>query len=147
MAIDFVKGFKRIYIVLASFYLLAMTFMGYLTIDNVKDYKELLIGNVSCEKLQDVIRNRNEIEKQENNDVNTLELLRFDLFLKTNKLENENFPLIDKTDGCYGRVDLNIGFFDKYTGFLFVVGILGLLPVFTIYYLLVFIINGFRKEK
>ena len=147
MAIDFGKGLKRIYIVLASLYIIFMLFIGLATQNSIKDYKELYIAKVSCDKLREVINNRDEIEKDEEATLDKLELVRFDLFIKKNKLESENFKIIDKYDGCYASLDIKLSFYEKYFGFIFFGGVLGLVPTIIIYFLLSFIINGFRKEK
>ena len=147
MAVNIGRGIKRIYIVLAGFYVVVMLFFGFILQNSVDDYKELYISNTSCDRLTEVINNRDEIEKDEKASLDNLQLLRFDLFLKKNKLENENFSFVNKYDGCYAKIEKHISFYDKYFGIIFFGGILGLVPAIIIYFLLNFIINGFRKEK
>ena len=148
MAIDFGKGLKRIYIVLAGLYVIFMSVVG-LALQNsvVKNYEEVLIGNVSCEKLREVFSNREDIQKQEEANVDSLELTRLSIFLDKYNLWNENPELVDRSNGCHGIVNFDLSFKDKYGSIIFFGGVLGLAPAIIIYFLLSFIINGFRKEK
>lgn len=147
MAIDIGKGLKRIYIVLAGLYVIFMLVVGLALQNSVKDYEEVLIGNVSCEKLREVFSNREEIQKQEEATVDSIELRRLGIFLDKYDLWNENPELIDRSNGCHGIVNLDLSLKEKYGGIVYFGGILGLAPAIIIYFLLSFIINGFRKEK
>jgi len=146
MSIDFGRGIKRIYIVLAGLYVIFMSVVGLSLQNSVKDYEEVFIGNVSCEKLREVFSNREEIQKQEKATVDSIELRRLGIFLDKYDLWDKNPELVDRSKGCHGIVNLNLSFTEKYGGILHIGGLLGLLPAIVVYFLLSFIINGFRKE-
>ena len=90
MSIDFGRGIKRIYIVLAGLYVIFMSVVGLSLQNSVKDYEEVFIGNVSCEKLREVFSNREEIQKQEKATVDSIELRRLGIFLDKYDLWDKN---------------------------------------------------------
>lgn len=146
MAIDIGKGILRIYIVLASLYVIFMFILGISDRNSFKNnYEWVLIGNVTCEKLREVASNRVELEKQEKATLDSVELKRLDMFLDKYNLENPT--VLDMSDGCHGKVDKNLSFYEKNSGLILFAGWLGLLPAIIIYFLLSFIINGFRSKK
>ena len=146
MAIDIGKGIQRIYIVLAGLYVIFMLLLGISDRNSFKNnYEWFLISNVTCEKLREVASNRVELEKQEDATRDSVELLRLDMFL--DKYNLENLTVLDKSDGCHGKVEKNLSFYEKNSGLILFAGWLGLLPAIIIYFLLSFIINGFRSEK
>jgi hypothetical protein len=171
MSINIQSGIKRIYIVLASFYMIYISFISLEWVNSAQDTYELLITSVSCEKLEETISNREKIEKMLggkavmdyvinaiNEDISVsgkkvkkkliddaYELENFDSFLKRNKLEKEKIIFTDKSMGCHAIVDYK--FLEKYGVFFIYLGVLGLLPAIIVYFLLRFIINGFRKRK
>jgi len=171
MSINIQSGIKRIYIVLASFYMIYISFISLEWVNSAQNTYELNITPVSCEKLKEAISNREKIEKMlggkgvmdyiinandedisgSNNKVrkklidDAYQLENFDSFLKRNKLEKEKIIFADKFNGCHAIVDYK--FLEKYGVFFIYLGVLGLLPVIIAYFLLQFIINGFRKRK
>lgn len=146
MAIDIGKGILRIYIVLASLYVIFMFILGISDRNSIKNnYEWVLIGNVTCEKLREVASNRVELEKQEKATLDSVELKRLDMFL--DKYNLEKTTVLDMSDGCHGKVDKNLSFYEKNSGLILFAGWLGLLPAIIIYFLLNFIINGFRSKK
>jgi hypothetical protein len=146
MAIDIGKGILRIYIVLASLYVIFMFILGISDRNSFKNnYEWVLIGNVTCEKLREVASNRVELEKQEKATLDSVELKRLDMFL--DKYNLEKTTVLDMSGGCHGKVDKNLSFYEKNSGLILFAGWLGLLPAIIIYFLLSFIINGFRSKK
>ena len=148
MAINIGKGIRRIYIVVAGIYVVLMLLLGLSDRNSFKNnYEWVLIGNVTCEELHEIDRNRVEIEKQEKATRDSVELRRLDMFFDKYNLERHTVRVLDKSDGCYGKVDKNLSFYEKNSGLILFGGWLGLLPAIIIYFLLSFIINGFRSEK
>jgi len=148
MAIDIGKGIQRIYIVLAGLYVIFMLILGISDRNSFKNnYEWVLISNVTCEKLREVASNRVELEKQEEATRDSVELLRLDMFLDKYNLELESLRVLNMSDGCHGKVDKNLSFYEKNSGLILFAGWLGLLPAIIIYFVLSFIINGFRSEK
>ena len=146
MAINIGKGILRTYIVLAGIYVVLMLLLGLSDRNSFKNnYEWVLIGNVSCEKIREVANNREELEKQEKATRDSVELRRLDFFLDKYNLENPT--VLDMSGGCHGKVDKNLSFYEKNSGLILFGGWLGLLPAIIIYFLLSFIINGFRSEK
>lgn len=146
MAINIGKGILRTYIVLAGIYVVLMLLLGVSDRNSFKNnYEWVLIGNVSCEKIREVANNREELEKQEKATRDSVELRRLDFFLDKYNLENPT--VLDMSGGCHGKVDKNLSFYEKNSGLILFGGWLGLLPAIIIYFLLSFIINGFRSEK
>lgn len=146
MAINIGKGILRIYIVFAGIYVVLMLLLGLSDRNSFKNnYEWVLIGNVSCEKIREVANNREELEKQEKATRDSVELRRLDFFLDKYNLENPT--VLDMSGGCHGKVDKNLSFYEKNSGLILFGGWLGLLPAIIIYFLLSFIINGFRSEK
>ena len=146
MAINIGKGILRTYIVLAGIYVVLMLLLGLSDRNSFKNnYEWVLIGNVSCEKIREVANNREELEKQEKATRDSVELRRLDFFL--DKYNLENLTVLDMSGGCHGKVDKNLSFYEKNSGLILFGGWLGLLPAIIIYFLLSFIINGFRSEK
>ena len=146
MAINIGKGIQRIYIVVAGIYVVLMLLLGISDRNSFKNnYEWVLIGNVTCEKIREVNNNRAELEKQEKATLDSVELRRLDMFLDKYNLKNPT--LLNMSDCCHGKVDKNLSFYEKNSGLILFGGWLGLLPVIIIYFLLSFIINGFRSEK
>ena len=146
MAINIGGGILRIYIVVAGIYVILMLLLGLSDRNSFKNnYEWVLIGNVSCEKIREVANNREELEKQEKATRDSVELRRLDFFLDKYNLENPT--VLDMSGGCHGKVDKNLSFYEKNSGLILFGGWLGLLPAIIIYFLLSFIINGFRSEK
>ena len=146
MAINIGKGILRTYIVLAGIYVVLMLLLGLSDRNSFKNnYEWVLIGNVSCEKIREVANNREELEKQEKATRDSVELRRLVFFLDKYNLENPT--VLDMSGGCHGKVDKNLSFYEKNSGLILFGGWLGLLPAIIIYFLLSFIINGFRSEK
>ncbi len=146
MAINIGRGILRIYIVVAGIYVILMLLLGLSDRNSFKNnYEWVLIGNVSCEKIREVANNREELEKQEKATRDSVELRRLDFFLDKYNLENPT--VLDMSGGCHGKVDKNLSFYEKNSGLILFGGWLGLLPAIIIYFLLSFIINGFRSEK
>ncbi len=146
MAINIGRGILRIYIVVACIYVVLMFLLGLVDRNSFKkDYEWVLIGNVSCEKIREVANNREVLEKQEKATRDSVELRRLDFFLDKYNLENPT--VLDMSGGCHGKVDKNLSFYEKNSGLILFGGWLGLLPAIIIYFLLSFIINGFRSEK
>ena len=146
MAINIGRGILRIYIVVAGIYVILMLLLGLSDRNSFKNnYEWVLIGNVSCEKIREVANNREELEKQEKATRDSVELRRLDFFLDKYNLENPT--VLDMSGGFHGKVDKNLSFYEKNSGLILFGGWLGLLPAIIIYFLLIFIINGFRSEK
>ena len=146
MAINIGRGILRIYIVVAGIYVILMLLLGLSDRNSFKNnYEWVLIGNVSCEKIREVANNREELEKQEKATRDSVELRRLDFFLDKYNLENPT--VLDMSGGCHGKVDKNLSFYEKNSGLILFGGWLGLLPAIIIYFLLSFIIDGFRSEK
>ena len=146
MAINIGRGILRIYIVVAGIYVILMLLLGLSDRNSFKNnYEWVLIGNVSCEKIREVANNREELEKQEKATRDSVDLRRLDFFLDKYNLENPT--VLDMSGGCHGKVDKNLSFYEKNSGLILFGGWLGLLPAIIIYFLLSFIINGFRSEK
>ena len=142
MNIDFGRGIKRIFIVLASIYTI-LIFLFSKIIDTDTKIETKFINSIDCNKTKELFFERNS-QKEEGGKSELLNdsLSELDKFIEIyGSLE---FGLIDKSDGCYASfkrpLSERIKTMAQFT-FWF-----GIVPSAIIYALLAFIINGFRKK-